>query len=67
MTIPDCPLGQTIRLADRILALKLQAYRIQNRKSWTVGRLEYPDSFRRADQVGSIKEIKYGNPIYQLA
>jgi|HubBroStandDraft_6_1064221.scaffolds.fasta_scaffold188892_2 hypothetical protein len=51
---------------DQISGLKLQAYRIQNRESRTVGRLEYPDSFRGADQVGSIKEIKNRNPITQL-
>jgi D-isomer specific 2-hydroxyacid dehydrogenase, NAD binding domain len=28
--------------------------------------LENPNSFRRADQIGSIKEIKYRNPINQL-
>ncbi len=43
---------------DGISALKLQAYRIENRESWTIGRLENPDSFRRADQVDSIKQIQ---------
>jgi hypothetical protein len=42
--------------------LKLQAYRIQNRESWPVGRLENPNSFRRSDQIDSIKEINDRNP-----
>jgi hypothetical protein len=66
MTIPDCPLGQTVRLADRISALKLQAYRIENGESGAVCRLEDPDTLRWSNQVGPIEEVDDRDPVDQL-
>ena len=59
-------LSQNIPFDDQTSGSELQAYRIENRESWPVGRLENPNSFRRSDQIDSIKEIKDRNPINQL-
>jgi hypothetical protein len=57
-------------LPERLAALtllKLKRYRILDRKSGTIGRLENSNPFRGSNQICAIEEIKNRNSVDQFA